>query len=82
MKIIAITPNKKFDAVASVVIEGLYDTGCEVIATDYGNGVKKTYTDDEVIFHSKDADYIFVIWGKIRGNQSPKYYLLNKINRP
>ena len=82
MKIIAITPNNKFDAVAPLVIEGLYSLGHHVIATDYGNEVKKAYTDEEVIFHSKDADYIFVIWGKVRGNMPPKYYLLDRINRP
>jgi hypothetical protein len=82
LKVIAITPNRKFDAVAPVVIEGLYDLGCEVIATDHGNSVKRVYSDEDVISHSKDADYIFVLWGKIRGNSPPKYYLLDKINRP
>ena len=82
MKIIAITPNKKFDAIVPIVIEGLYDLGHTVIATDRGNSVRKVYTDNQVIEHSKDADYIFVFWGKIRGNPSPKYHLLEKINRP
>ena len=82
MKVIVITPNRKFDAVAPVIIEGLYDIGCDVIATDYGNSVKKVYSDEDVILHSRDADYIFVIWGKVRGNRPPKYYLLEKINRP
>jgi hypothetical protein len=82
MKIIAITPNKKMDTLGTLVIDGLYDLGIEVIATDWGNNVKRVYSDDEVIEHSKDADYIFVIWGKVKGNSPPKYYLLDKINRP
>ena len=82
MKIIAITPNNKFDAVAPVVIEGLNDLGHEVIASDHGNSVRNVYSDEEIIEHSKDADYIFVIWGKVRGNNPPKYYLLEKMNRP
>lgn len=82
MKVIAITPDQKLDAVVPVVIEGLYDLNIDVIATDLGNGVKKSYSDSEVVKHSKDADYIFVLWGKVRGNSPPKYYLLDKINRP
>ena len=82
MKIIAITPDKKYDALVPCVIEGFYDLGWEVIASDPGNSVKKTYTDDEVVEHSKDADYIIAFWGKIRGNRPPKYYLLDRINRP
>jgi|15BtaG_2_1085339.scaffolds.fasta_scaffold01293_3 hypothetical protein len=82
MKIVAITPNRKMDTLATLVIDGLYDNGIEVIATDWGNNVKRVYSDDEIIEHSKDADYIFVIWGKVRDNSPPKYYLLDKINRP
>ena len=82
MKIIAITPDNKMDAVVPIVIEGLYDLGVEVIATDYGNSVRRVYADEDVIEHSKTADFIFVLWGKIRDNNPPKYYLLNKINRP
>ena len=82
MKIIAITPDKKMDAVVPIVIEGLYDIGAEVIATDPGNSVRHVYTDESVIEHAKTADFIFVLWGKIRDNRPPKYYLLDKINRP
>ena len=82
MKVIAITPDRKFDAVAPSVIEGLYDLGFEVIATDPGNGVRRVYSDLEVIEHSKDADFVFAFWGKLRGNNPPKYYLLEEINRP
>ena len=84
MKIIAITPYHKMDSLAPLIIDGLYDNGIEVIATDFGNNVRRTYTDSEIVEHSKDADYIFAIWGKhgANGNPSPKFYLLDKINRP
>jgi len=84
MKVIAITPHQKMDSLAALIVEGLYSKGIEVVATDFGNNVKKTYTDDEIIEHSKDADYIFAIWGKhgLNGVPSPKFYLLDKINRP
>jgi len=84
MKVIAITPHKKWDTLASLIIEGLQDLSIDIIATDYGNGIQKTYSDEEIIDHAKDADYIFAFWGKhgINGVPSPKYYLLDKINRP
>ena len=40
MKIIAITPNRKMDTLAIFIIDGLYDIGVDVIATDFGNNVK------------------------------------------
>jgi hypothetical protein len=82
MKVIAITPDGKTDSVGQLIVEGLYENNVEVIATDAGNSVRQTYSDDEVVEHSKTADYIFVIWGKKRSNNYPKYYLLNKINQP
>lgn len=82
MKIIAITPDQKLDAVCSVIIEGMNDYGVDVIASDFGNSVQKVYSDDDIVHHAKDADYIFAFFGKIRGNRSPKYYLLDRINRP
>lgn len=82
MKIVAITPNKKYDTLGGAVIEGLYKNNVEVIASDYGNNVRKAYSDRKIIKNSKDADYIFVIWGKIKGNNPPKYYLLDEMNRP
>lgn len=82
MKIIAITPDKKLDSVCSVIIEGMNESNVEVIATDPGNSVIKVYSEKEVIDHAKNADFIFAFWGKIRGNNSPRYHLLEKINRP
>ena len=89
MKIIAITPSRKTDCVASLIIEGMYDCGIQVIATDPGNNVKiqDVYTDQEVLHHAKDADYIFAFFEKnpefqVGGYQQPKYYLLDEIQRP
>jgi hypothetical protein len=84
MKIIAITPYQKMDSLATLVIDGLYNNGVEVIATDPGNNVKQVYANDEVLEHAKDADYIFAIWGKhgANGIRAPKFYLLDQINRP
>lgn len=82
MKVIAITPNKKFDYLAASVIEGLYKMNVEIIASDRGNNVKKVYSEKKIIQHSKDADYILAFFGKFRGNKPPKHYLLDKINRP
>jgi hypothetical protein len=82
MKIIAITPNKKFDALVPSIIEGMYDCGVEVIASDTGNSIKRSYTENEILNHSKDADYIFSFFGKVRNNKPPKYHLMYKINKP
>tara|TARA_R110001583_G_scaffold42271_5_gene134440 strand:+ start:31 stop:984 length:954 start_codon:yes stop_codon:yes gene_type:complete len=84
MKIIAITPVGKNDSFANFIIDGLNNLNIDVIATDEGNNVINTYSDDEVIEHSKDADYIFVFSAKHTYNNvlEPKYYLLDKINRP
>jgi len=82
MKIVAITPDRKTDYLAETVIDGIHDLGIDLIASNIGNGIEKSYSDQEIIEHSKDADYIFVIWGKVRGNMPPKYYLLDNINRP
>ena len=82
MKIVLITPNKKTDTIARIIIQGLNDLGVVIIASDLGNGITRIYSDEEIIDHSKDADYIFVIWGKLKGNPSPKYYLVDKINLP
>jgi hypothetical protein len=82
MKIVAITPDGKMDAVCSVIIEGMNDAGVNVIASDPGNSVIRHYSEQEVVQHGKDADYIFAFFGKVRGNRPPKYNLLSAINRP
>jgi len=87
MKIVVISPKEKWDFLAESVIEGLYENNIEVYFSDIGNGIKESdvYSDEEIIEHSKDCDYILVIWGKIRKTfpvgVGPKYYLLDKINK-
>tara|TARA_R100001443_G_scaffold100541_1_gene107977 strand:+ start:4207 stop:5178 length:972 start_codon:yes stop_codon:yes gene_type:complete len=82
MKVVVIPPKEKWDALAESVIEGLYENNIKLYSSDIGNGIKQSdvYTDDEIIEYSKDCDYIFVIWGKVRNQYpGPKYYLLDKI---
>ncbi len=81
MKVIAIIPTS-FDYLVSSIIEGLYKNNVEVIASEKGNNVKRAYSNEEIIRHSKDADYILVFNGKIIVNPLPKIFLLDKINRP
>ena len=84
MKIVVIPPKQKLDYLAETIIEGLYKNNIDVYSSDLGNGIKgeDVYTDKEIIEHSKDCDYIFVIWGKVKRNfPGPKYYLLDKINQ-
>ena len=81
MKIITIIP-KLHDYLTSVIIEGLYKNNIEVISSEIGNNVRKVYSKKEIIEHSKDAEYILVFGGKIKGNNPPKYFLLDKMNNP
>ena len=81
MKIVAITPDRKYDGIASCVIEGLLEKGVKIIASDPGNGIEKGHTDREILNHAKSADYIFSFWGKVRGNNPPRHYLLDQISR-
>ena len=84
MKIVVIPPKDKLDYLAETIVEGLYKNNMEVYSSDLGNGIRQNdvYSDEEIIKHSKDCDYIFVIWGKIKsGFPGPKYHLLNHINQ-
>ncbi|MFX0073194.1 MAG: hypothetical protein ACFFAO_19115 [Candidatus Hermodarchaeota archaeon] len=81
MKVIAIMP-KLFDYLISSIVEGLYKNNIEVIASEASNNSQKVYSKKEIIKHSKDADYILVMRGKVKGNIPPKYFLLDKINKP
>ena len=83
MKIVAITPRQKTDALTSLIIEGMKDSEIEIIASDTGNGVNREYSDEDIVHHARDADYIFTFFGKSGGSQPhPKYYLLDRINMP
>lgn len=79
-KVVAITPNNKTDYLASTIIEGLQLLNYEIIATDKGNGITHAWSDSDIIMHAKDAEYILVFFGKIRGNNPTKRYLLDRIN--
>jgi len=88
MKIIFIhdTTYYKEDTTVASIAEGLYENGVEVIASHLGNGIKKAYTEDEIIEHSKDADFIFYLWRKTGGKYGPlgvdKQKFVKKLNRP
>ncbi|NBP00905.1 MAG: glycosyltransferase family 1 protein [Proteobacteria bacterium] len=78
MKIIAITPNKKRDYTTELVVDGLLNLGVEIIASDLGNGITKSFSDEEIL-KVNDANFVLAFFGKVRDNQSPKYYLLNSL---
>ena len=83
MKVVVIPPKEKLDYLAETIIEGLYKNNIDIYSSDLGNGIKEkdVYSDEEIIKHSKDCDFIFVIWGKITRNYpGPKYSLLNHMN--
>ena len=84
MKIVVIPPKDKLDYLAETIVEGLYKNRMDIYSSDLGNGIRKddVYSDEEIVEHSKDCDFIFVIWGKIKsGFPGPKYHLLNHINQ-
>ena len=80
MKILVINPCKKEDYLATSIIEGLKKTKHEIYYTDEGNGADNIINDSEFIYHSKNCDYIFAIWGKSKFNgvKEPKFYLIDK----
>jgi hypothetical protein len=80
MKIVAITPNQKTDYLVTTIVEGLQLLGCEIIASDIGNGIDNAWPDDVIIKEAQDADHIIVFFGKVKGNRPPKRYLLDQIN--
>ena len=82
MKILVINPCKKEDYLATSIIEGLKKTKHEIYYTDEGNGADNIINDSEFIYHSKNCDYIFAIWGKSKFNgiKEPKFYLIDKVN--
>ena len=78
MRVIAITPSFKHDFLAATIIEGLYELGIEVIASDWGNGVKYACSDRDIVRYSKDADYVFLFSSK-KVDPAPKYHLVEQI---
>lgn len=82
MKVLCITPNRKRDYLAECVIEGLKENNVELHCTDFGNGVDKIYSEDEVIRTGETYDYIFAIWGKsyFNGVPPPRFHLIEKLH--
>jgi len=78
VKIIAITPNKKRDYTTELIIEGFNELGVEIIASDLGNGINKTFSDQEII-SINDADFVVAFFGKVRDNDPPKHYLIDRL---
>jgi hypothetical protein len=81
MKCIVIPPKIKWDSLGQHFIEGLYDNGATIFSSDLSNGIKPedVYSDDELIEHSEDADFIFYVFGNLL---TGKNYLVKQINRP
>lgn len=74
MKIIAITPDRKRDYTTEQTLEGLKELGCEIFATDIGNGVEISYTDENLLSRN-DIDGVIAFFGKVRDNRPPRHYL-------
>ena len=74
MKIIAITPDRKRDYTTEQTLEGLKELGCEILATDVGNGVEISYTDENLLSRN-DIDGVIAFFGKVRDNRPPRHYL-------
>jgi len=83
VKIIAIFPNGLKDTIARLISDGFDNTkNVDLIRYDYLN---KKYTEEEIINHSKNANYIFVFWCKYQhqfAGQNYPHDLLDKINKP
>ena len=83
MKIVAIFPNGTKDTIAGLISDGFDNTNnIDLIRYDYLN---KKYSEEEVVEHSKNANYIFVFWCKYQQKYAGLNYphdLLDKINRP
>lgn len=79
-KIVAITPDGKYDYLAATIIEGLQLLKCEIVASDAGNGIVKAWHENDVVREAVDADCVIVFFGKVKGNRAPKRHLLDRIN--
>ena len=83
MKIAAITPDRKRDYLAEMVLEGLMTLGHEVIVSDPGNGVSDSrLSDDEFASAADGADACLIFFGKVRGNSPPRRELAWRLGLP
>lgn len=78
MKICAIVPNKKYDYLVDLIVEGLNKKNIEIISTDIGNSINKSVSDDEWLNEVCKSDLIISFFGKVKNNNSPKYHLLKE----
>jgi len=74
MKIIAITPDRKRDYTTEQTLEGLKQLGCEIMASDVGNGIQKAYAEEQLL-NEKNVDAVIAFFGKVRDNRQPKYHI-------
>ena len=100
MKIVAIVGRRE-EYLQYEILKGLYKRNIEIITSEPLNNIvskmskfnishppinQPVYTDDEIIEHAKDADYIFVFWNKHEkpqgGSVGGKMYLVDRINIP
>ena len=80
VELIVSTPLNNIQSLINQANNGAY-VGVDVLPINQPN-----YTDDEILEHSKDADYIFVFWNKFANARetSPggRIYIVDKINQP
>lgn len=83
MKIACITPDRKHDYLVSGVLEGFEDLGATLVVSDPGNGATdKKMSDVDFVTAANECDFLLVFFGKVRGNLSPRYYLVDRIKLP
>lgn len=81
MKVVLIPPNKKQDFTTELVVEGLRDLNCRLLASDEGNGILQNEVLDEhsLVEEAKTADAVLFFFGKVKGNLPPKHYLIDRL---
>lgn len=80
LKIAAITPDSKHDFLTDTIIQGLKELGHEIVATGKDNSVPHWANDGEFMEFAQQADCLLAFFGKVRGNNAPRYDLLNRID--
>lgn len=81
MIISAITPCQKHDYLTETILQGLEELGHKVCVSDVGNSIYQAYSEKKFIDIANQSDCLLVFFGKIRGNNPPKYYLYDKIKK-
>lgn len=78
MKIIAITPDRKRDYTTEQILEGLKSLGCEILASDAGNGIEKAVSEKQLLSEN-NIDAVIAFFGKVRDNRAPKHHLIKQL---